>query len=159
MRKTTMAALVGAAALAFAASDGQAQTPKRGGVLTYAISAETPHYDCHGSDTFATIHFDAPFYSTLLQFDLDKFPALKGDLAESWTVAPDLMRYTFKLRSGVVFHDGQPLTSADVKATYERMRSPPAGVVSTRQATFADIASIDTPDPLTVVFNMKAVNG
>ena len=39
------------------------------------------------------------------------------------------------------------------------MRSPPAGVVSTRQATFADIASIDTPDPLTVVFNMKAVNG
>ena len=50
------------------------------------------------SDTYATLHFAAPFYSTLLRFNLDKFPELEGDLAKSWTVAPDLMTYTFKLQ-------------------------------------------------------------
>ena len=51
-----------------------AQQPKRGGTLNFAISAETPHYDCHGSDTYATLHFAAPFYSTLLRFNLDEIP-------------------------------------------------------------------------------------
>ncbi|HVY00125.1 MAG TPA: ABC transporter substrate-binding protein [Pseudorhodoplanes sp.] len=149
--------LIGAA-LAFGLGGAQAQTPKRGGELVFAITAETPNYDCHGSETFATLHFASPFYSTLLQFDLDKFPNVKGDLAKSWEVAPDLMTYTFKLHEGVKFHDGTPFTSADVKATYDRMRNPPQGVVSPRKATFADIDTIETPDPLTVVFKMKAVN-
>jgi len=136
----------------------QAQTPKRGGALTFAISAETPHYDPHGSDTYATLHFAAPFYSTLLRFNLSKFPGVEGDLAQSWTVAPDLMSYTFKLHPSVKFHDGTPLTSADVKATYERLRNPPQGVVSTRKAAFDDIGTIETPDPTTVVFKMKNLN-
>jgi peptide/nickel transport system substrate-binding protein len=158
MTRTTMAWVALGAALAFATGAAHAQTPKRGGTLNFAISAETPHYDCHGSDTYATLHFAAPFYSTLMRFNLAKFPEVEGDLAESWTVAPDLMTYTFKLRSGVKFHDGTALTSADVKATYDRLRDPPAGVVSTRKATFADIGAIETPDPLTIVFKMKAVN-
>ncbi len=149
---------VAAFALMGAVSDVQAQQPKRGGTLQFAISAETPNYDCHGSDTFATLHFAAPFYSTLLKFNLDKYPEVMGDLADSWTVAPDLMTYTFKLHPGVKFHDGRDLTSEDIKATYDRLRNPPAGVVSTRQATFADIGTIETPDPLTVIFKMKAVN-
>ena len=52
------------------ATAADAQQPKRGGTLQFAISAETPHYDCHGSDTYATLHFAAPFYSTLLRFNL-----------------------------------------------------------------------------------------
>ena len=55
--------------------------PSAAATLQFAISAETPHYDCHGSDTFATLHFAAPFYSTLLRFNLDKFPDIEGDLA------------------------------------------------------------------------------
>jgi len=153
--RTLIAAFAG---LALAAGAGEAQTPKKGGTLTFAISAETPHYDCHGSDTYATLHFAAPFYSTLLRFDLDKYPAVKGDLAASWTVAPDLLIYTFKLHPNVTFSDGSPLTSADVKATYDRLRNPPQGVVSTRKATFGDIGTIETPDATTVVFKMKAVN-
>ncbi|MGE0714444.1 MAG: ABC transporter substrate-binding protein [Alphaproteobacteria bacterium] len=147
-----------ATAMALAATVAVAQTPKNGGTLTFAISAETPHYDCHGSDTYATLHFSAPFYSTLLKFDLDRYPEVTGDVAQSWTVAPDLLTYTFKLHPNVVFHDGQPMTSEDVKATYDRLRNPPAGVVSTRKATFADIGSIETPDAQTVVFKMKSVN-
>ena len=156
--RTMLPTLLGLLACAIASQDVAAQAPKRGGTLQFAISAETPHYDCHASDTYATLHFSAPFYSTLLRFQLPKFPEVEGDLARSWTVAPDLMTYTFKLHTGVKFHDGTPLTSADVKATYDRLRSPPAGVVSTRQATFADIGSIETPDAETVVFRMKAVN-
>ena len=68
------------------------------------------------------------------------------------------MTYTFKLHPNVKFHDGTTLTSADVKATYDRLRNPPQGVVSTRRATFGDIGTIETPDPHTVVFKMKAVN-
>src|SRR2546423_14497197 len=107
--------MTGAAAVAFGSSASQlgAQQPKKGGTLQFAISAETPHYDSHGSDTFATVHFAAPFYSTLLKFNLDEYPQVIGDLADSWTVAPDLMSYTFKLHRGVRFHDGQELSSAD----------------------------------------------
>jgi peptide/nickel transport system substrate-binding protein len=157
--RTSVLGFLGAFAFAFAGATGTyAQSPKRGGTLQFAISAETPHYDCHGSDTYATLHFSGPFYSTLLKFNLDKYPEVMGDLAQSWTVAPDLMAYTFKLHPGVKFHDGTPLTSADVKATYDRLRNPPSGVVSTRQATFGDIGTIETPDANTVVFKMKAVN-
>ena len=156
-RMRILASLAGAACFAIVGAAG-AQTPKRGGTLNFAISAETPHYDCHGSDTYATLHFAAPFYSTLLAFDLPKYPAVKGDLAESWTVAKDQLSYTFKLHKNVAFHDGKPLTSADVKATYDRLRNPAPGVVSTRKATFGDIDTIETPDPHTVIFKMKSVN-
>ena len=151
------AALLALAALGFAPS-ADAQQPKKGGTLNFAISAETPHYDCHGSDTYATLHFSAPFYSTLLRYNLSKFPQVEGDLAKSWKVAPDLLTYTFTLQDGVKFHDGSNLTAADVKATYDRLRNPPQGVVSTRKATFADIGTIETPDDKTVVFKMKAPN-
>jgi peptide/nickel transport system substrate-binding protein len=161
-RRTVLKHIAGAMALGAGGVHwdmaAQAQSPKRGGSLVFAISAETPHYDAHGSDTYATLHFAAPFYSTLLRFNLSKFPEVEGDLAQSWTVAPDLMTYTFKLTPNVKFHDGTPLTSADVKASYERLRNPPAGVVSTRKATFSDIDTIETPDPLTVVFKMKSLN-
>ncbi len=103
------------AAVAFAASPASAQTPKRGGNLNFAISAETPHYDCHASDTYATLHFSSPFYSTLLRYNLPKFPQIEGDLAKSWTLSPDKKTYTFVLHDGVKFHDGTPFTSADIK--------------------------------------------
>src|SRR5918994_648810 len=116
MRTSTLGFLGAFAfALVGAAPGADAQAPKRGGTLQFAISAETPHYDCHGSDTYATLHFSAPFYSTLLRFNLSKFPEVEGDLAESWTVAPDLMTYTFKLQPNVKFHNGETLTSADIK--------------------------------------------
>jgi peptide/nickel transport system substrate-binding protein len=58
----------------------------------------------------------------------------------------------------VKFHDGTTLTSADVKATYERLRNPPPGVVSLRLAQFRDIAAIETPDEGTIVFRLAQPN-
>jgi len=146
------------AALAVITAPAYAQTPKRGGELKFAVGAEPPNYDCHANSSFAFIHPVRPHYNTLLKFDPEKYPAVKGDLAESWTVSKDALTYTFKLRKGVKFHDGSDFSSADVKASYDRIRNPPTGVVSLRKEGYADITAIDTPDANTVVFKLGAPN-
>jgi peptide/nickel transport system substrate-binding protein len=156
LRFAMLAAL--ASALALAPSTADAQTPKRGGILKFAVSAEPPNYDCHAATSFAFIHPVRPHYNTLLKFDEPNYPKVKGDLAQSWTVSPDGLTYTFKLKPGIKFHDGTALTSADVKATYERISNPTGGAVSIRKAAYADLASIETPDAQTVVFKLKARN-
>ena len=133
-----------------------AEEPRHGGTLTFAVTAEAPTTDCHATTTYAAVHVLAPHYSLLLKVDQDDFTKLTPDLAESWSISPDGLTYTFKLRSGVTFHDGTPFTSQDVKATFDRLRAPPAGIVSIRQALFADITGIATPDPHTVVMTLKA---
>ncbi len=134
----------------------QAQTPKTGGILNFAVVSNPPSYDCHAELTFGTVHPVAPHYSFLLKIDAANFPKVTGDLAESWTAAPDGSTFRFKLHKGVKFHDGSPLTSADVKASYERIIRPPAGVVSLRQSYYSDFGDIDTPDDHTIVFKMKS---
>jgi peptide/nickel transport system substrate-binding protein len=141
-----------------ASASAMAQTPKKGGNFTFAVSAEPPNYDCHANSSFAFIHPVRPHYSTLLEFDMPNYPKIVGDLATSWTVSKDGLTYTFKLRNNVKFHDGSALTSADIKATYDRIRAPQEGVRSLRKAVYADIASIDTPDAQTVVFKLKRAN-
>ncbi len=149
-----LALLLCALVPARAAEGDAASTPHRGGTLVFAVEAEPTNYDCHANVSFAFLHPVAPHYSTLLKFDAPNYPAIKGDLAESWTVSPDHRVYTFKLRPGVLFHDGSKLTSADIKASYERIIHPPEGVFSARQATYAAIEAIDTPDARTVVFRL-----
>jgi peptide/nickel transport system substrate-binding protein len=132
-----------------------AAAPARGGILEFAVDAEPPNYDCHANFSFVFIHPIIPHYSTLLKFDTANYPQIVGDLAEAWTVSPDRQTYTFRLRPKVLFHDGSLLTSADVKASYERIVHPPAGVLSVRQADYAAITNIETPDPRTVVFHLQ----
>ncbi len=129
--------------------------PVHGGILRFAVDEEPSNLDCQANVSFAFLHILAPFYSTLLKFDTQNYPAIIGDLAESWTVSADQLTYRFKLRHGVLFHDDTPLTAADVKASYLRLIHPPAGVVSERQLDYAAIASIDTPDPWTLVFHLR----
>ena len=134
----------------------EAQTPKKGGVLNFAVVSSPPSYDCHAEITFGAVQPLAPHYSLLLKIDGANFPAVAGDLAESWNVSSDATTYTFKLHRNVRFHDGSPLTSADVKASYERIIRPPQGVLSVRKSYYEDFGAIETPDEHTVVFKMKA---
>ena len=140
------------AVYATAAAD---ERPTRGGILTFSVDAEPPNYDCHANFSFVFIHPIIPHYSTLLKFDTANYPQVIGDIAETWSVSPDKRTYTFKLRRNVFFHDGSRLTSADVKASYDRIIHPPQGVLSVRQADYAAITRIDTPDPETVVFHLQ----
>src|SRR5258708_5728185 len=136
------------------AAEAVTSTPKRGGTLEFAVDAEPPNYDCHANFSFVFIHPIIPHYSTLLKFDTANYPQVTGDLAETWTVSPDRQTYTFRLRPNVFFHDGAALTSSDVKASYTSIVHPTQGVLSVRQANYAAIASIDTPDPATVGFHL-----
>jgi peptide/nickel transport system substrate-binding protein len=151
----TLVFLVAVLAPAGPAAGQTAETPRRGGILLVAIGADAPSLDPHQEQTFATLQPVAPLYSTLLQIDPYKYPNVIGDLATEWNISPDGLTYTFKLRQGVRFHDGSPLTSADVKASYEKIIAPPKGVRSIRAPHYASIASVEAPDPATVVFKLK----
>jgi peptide/nickel transport system substrate-binding protein len=156
--RTLWRALSTLASLPLAVATVGAETPKRGGTLNFAVVAEPANYDCHASQTFALLHPVGPLYSYLLRYDSSQGGQIVGDLAKSWTVSPDGLVYTFQLHQDVTFHDGSPLTSADVKASFERIANPPPDVVSLRKSTLQDIARIDTPDATTVSFTLKAVN-
>lgn len=77
-------------------------------------------------------------------------------IAESWTISDDGKQWTFKLREGVVFHDGTPLTSADVKATYEHYVTPGDFRPPARSYVGPFVETVEAPDSHTVVLNLNA---
>ena len=79
-------------------------------------------------------------------------------LAESWTTDPDGKVYTFKLRKGVKFHDGEPFSSADVKFSFERAKAS-GSTNKAKKAVFDNISSIDTPDANTVIVVLNNADG
>jgi len=135
------------------------ETPKRGGVLTFMIPADAPpSFDAQREETYATIHSAAPFYSTLIRANpMDPgSPDLVCDLCTEMPQPTDGGKtYTFKIRQGVKFHDGTPLTAADVLASWNKIVFPPEGVVSPRQSNFMMVDKIEVPDPSTIVFKLK----
>jgi peptide/nickel transport system substrate-binding protein len=133
------------------------ERPRYGGELVFLVPSEPPSYDGHREGTFGTVHPLAPLYNTLLRIDPTDRTGTRPapDLAESWTISPDGLTYTFKLRAGVRFHDGSLLSSRDVKASYDKIVSPPAGVVSARKGAYQAVEVIEAPDPLTVRFRLK----
>jgi peptide/nickel transport system substrate-binding protein len=138
-----------------------AQTPRAGGELVFIVPAEPPSFDGHREETFAMLHPVAPHYNTLMRTDPTDKTGTKfvGDLAESWTISPDKRVYTFKIRKGVKFHDGAPLTSADVKASYDHIVFPGPGVISSRKEQYKAIEAIEAPGADTVVFRLKYPEG
>ena len=136
---------------------GAQDKPRHGGELVFVVPSEPPSYDAHQEETFGVIHPMAPHYNTLLRVDPNDRTGTKpvGDIAESWTVSKDGLTYTFKIRRGVKFHDGSELTSKDVKASYDKILKPPAGVKSLRKEAYESIASVDAPDAGTFVVKLK----
>ena len=134
--------------------------PKSGGLLTYLIAADAPpSFDAHRELTFATVYSGAPFYSVLIRIDPNN-PASPAafvcDLCTEMPIPTDAGKtYTFKIREGVKFHDGSPLTAADVAASWGKIIDPPAGVSSARQSQYMMVDKVESPDPTTVVFRLK----
>src|SRR5881275_1190896 len=151
-------ALVLAAALVAAMPATAEETPKRGGTLTFMIPADAPpSLDAQREETYATIHSAAPFYSTLIRANpMDPgSPDLVCDLCTEMPPPTDGGKtYTFKLRQGVKFHDGSPLTAYDVAASWRKIVDPPEGASSARQSFYIMVDKIETPDPLTVTFRL-----
>src|SRR5262249_10177069 len=76
------------------------------------------------------------------------------DLAEAWTASPDLSEWTFKLRPGLVFHDGTPCTAGDVVASYHAILD--VKTASPARNNVGPIDSVRAVDASTVIFKLKA---
>lgn len=88
---------------------------------------------------------------------LDRTGKVVPLLAKSWTVSPDGLTYRFALQAGAKFHDGEPMTSADVKFSFDRARAPTS--TNAQKQIFAPIDAIETPDPASVVIKLKQPSG
>ncbi|MEY8829586.1 ABC transporter substrate-binding protein [Sedimentitalea sp. XS_ASV28] len=145
------AAAVTAAALALATPvAAQDATPQAGGTLNVVIQPEPPGLMIGLIQNGPTQMVAGDIYESLLRYDFNFEP--QGQLAESWTISDDGKTYTFKLRDGVKFHDGTPFTSADVKFSMDVFLRE----AHSRTRTYMEhVESVETPDPLTVVFNLK----
>ncbi len=138
----------------------KAETPKKGGILNFVVGSKIPSYDGHRETTFGMVHPIRPFYSLLIRVNEENPQSPTDficDLCEGKVPEPTDggTTYTFKIRSGVKFHDGTPLTSADIKATFDKIIFPAEGVPSSRKAFFRAVESIEAPDDTTVVFKLK----
>jgi peptide/nickel transport system substrate-binding protein len=96
-----------------------AQTPTAGGTLVSAQTTEATGLDPQLVPALSRSRRSPLMYSQLVRYDADMNP--RPELAESWQISPDGHTWTFKLREGVKFHDGQEMTSADVKFTFDRL--------------------------------------
>jgi peptide/nickel transport system substrate-binding protein len=153
-------AMIGAAvASGWGTAARAAETPVHGGILTFVVASTAPSYDAHSEDTFGVVHPLAPFYSLLIRANPNNLQDPTDficDLCEGkWEEAKDHMSYTFKIRENVTFHDGTPLTAADIKATIDKIAFPPEGIPSLRKSWYSQIASVETPEKYKLVVKMK----
>ena len=153
-----------AAGVAILASIGlpavAAETPKRGGTLTYMIPADAPpSFDGHREATFATIHAVAPFYSVLVRVNPENPASTTDFVCDVCTEIPEPAdggrTYAFPIREDVRFQDGSALTAHDVAASWNRIVDPPEGVISARRGYYSMIDKIEAPDPKIVIFRLK----
>jgi peptide/nickel transport system substrate-binding protein len=124
--------------------------------LTIAIQLEPPHLDPTSAAAGA---IDSVLYSNVFE-GLTRFTetgAVVPGLAESWDISDDGLTYTFKLRSGVTFHDGTTMDADDVVFSLNRARAEDSQ--NAQKALFAEIASVDAMDPTTVKVTLSKPNG
>jgi len=150
--------------IAAMATPAVGQAPKRGGVLTFMIPADSPpSFDGHRETTFATVHSVAPFYSVLIRVNPDNPSSTTDFVCDLCTEMPTPTdagkTFTFKIREGVKFHDGTPLTAADVAASWRKIIHPPEGLTSSRESHYLMVDSVEALDPTTVVFRLKFATG
>lgn len=163
--KLAIATLVGAAlTLGVTAPTEAARVVKKGGVLNFVVGSKIPSYDLHRETTFGVIHPIRPFYSLLIRVNPDN-PQSPTDficdlcIGEVPKGEKGHTEFTFKIRKGVKFHDGTPLTAHDIVATYQKIIFPPEGIPSSRKAFFKMVNSVEATDDFTVVFKLKFPSG
>jgi peptide/nickel transport system substrate-binding protein len=118
--------------------------------LTFLIESSPTNLDPRFATDSQSQRIDGLLFSGLLERDNQM--NFHGDLAESWDT-PDPFTYVFHLRPGVRFHDGRPLTSTDVKATFEFIRNP--ANKSPKLGALRMVSSIEAPDAATVIFHLS----
>ncbi|MFV1497840.1 ABC transporter substrate-binding protein [Phaeobacter sp. JH20_02] len=124
--------------------------------VTVALQLEPPHLDPTSAAAGA---IDQVLYSNVFE-GLTRFMgdgSVVPGLAESWEISEDGLTYTFSLHKDVRFHDGSTMDAEDVKFSLDRARAEDS--TNAQKALFADIASVDAVDPLTVRLTLSQPNG
>jgi len=133
-------------------SGAWAQAPKRGGTLRMSADQAAAKLNPLLTRVNPEYLLAELLYSSLTRLDMNM--AAVPDLAESWSNAPDLAEWTFKLRPGVVFHDGSKCTAADVAATFEAILDQKTA--SPARQNIGPVATVTATDETTVVFKLTA---
>jgi peptide/nickel transport system substrate-binding protein len=147
-----LAVLLATLVLAGAPVWAQGAKPKRGGILNTVLIEDPPGLIIHESATVSNTWPMSPCYSNLVFFDplkaQESVDTVIPELAERWSWQDNYRNLVFFLRKNVKWHDGKPFTSADVETT-ARFR------LSARKEWWTNVASIEAPEPYTVVFHLK----
>jgi peptide/nickel transport system substrate-binding protein len=128
---------------------------KKGGTLRFAISADITNSSLILTKPAQWVY--QTMFNSLTNYDVDTLE-VRPDLAESWSVSSDGKLWTFNLRKDVKWHDGQPLTAADVKFTFDTVINPKINA-GFHRGNFANVDSVTIEGDYVVKLNMKAPEG
>lgn len=137
------------------------------GTLVWGMPADTDILDPQATGGWGTYQVTYQIFEGLVKEDLTKAdaptPPVIPALAESWTISPDGLQYTFKLRPGVTFHDGTAFDAAAVKFNFERFWDKASPNYYPKTASFVAayakwIKAVDVLDPMTVRITLTGPN-
>jgi peptide/nickel transport system substrate-binding protein/oligopeptide transport system substrate-binding protein len=162
LQQTTMATMVAVAPLSVMAQE----TPKQGGDIVVTYKDDITTLDPAIGYDWVNWSMIKSLYSRLMDY-APGTPNPIPSLAESFTVSPDGLTYTFKLHKGVKFSNGRDVVASDVKYSIERAVDPKTqgpgagffgaikGFEDETAGKVTTLSGIETPDALTVVFNLS----
>ena len=131
-----------------AASSILAETPKRGGTLVWSIGSTPRHLNPAVQSGIATGEPGAQLFATPLRFDENWNP--QPYLVKSWEISTNGLSVTLNLVKGATFHDGEPITSEDVKFSINTIKAN-----HPFKTMFAAVKDIETPDKHTAVIKLS----
>ncbi|MDO8532449.1 MAG: ABC transporter substrate-binding protein [Dehalococcoidia bacterium] len=125
---------------------------KKGGTLNVALWSQASDVNLLAATSMISLQLWGLVYDGLVKEDPLRPGVVAPDLAEKWDISGDGTKITFALRKGVTFHNGKPLTSADVKASVARWMKDSDQLEPTLSAV---VKSVEAPDANTLVLNLK----
>ena len=129
-----------------------------GGTLKLATGGDPPTWDGLRESTGQTHDPLMPNYDQLVMFDPNNLDEIVGQVAESWTVSDDGLRWLFTIRRGITFSNGNPLTAQDVAFTYDLIQNPPEDIPSPWIGNLGRVGDITTPDDYTLSLTLTSVD-
>lgn len=124
--------------------------PVEGGELAIADLNGAQGLDPHKETGAQSMRYIENMYNTLFKYKEGTYGEIEGELVKDYNISDDGLEYTFELVDGVTFHNGDPLTSEDVKYSIERIVE-----MVVRAPQFESVKSIETPDDTTVVITLS----
>ncbi len=131
-----------------------AQTPQQGGVMVVVGHEVVEGLSPDFSGPIVNSALITQIHNPLVQ--IDPWYEYQPVLAESWEISDDGLEYTFALRDGVTFQDGEPFTASDVKYTYEFYGNPDNAMLTI--SNYSTVESVEAPDDRTVVVRLTGPN-